>query len=341
MSHLSASNLAYAHPGGSTLFEGVSFKIPPGAHVGVVGVNGVGKSTLMRVIIGALGADEGDVATGGLLAYMPQDVGVTGDPRSVRELLLELTMGSMRDVGGRMIRAEKALAAGDAEAGMALGEAIGEWSELGGYELEGQWDAACRRIVRRSFAELAERPAITLSGGERKRLLLDVLMRSEADILLLDEPDNFLDIPAKRELEDQLRRTKKTVLVISHDRDLLSRAVNVILTLEGNGAWLHHGSYATYPQAREDRQQKLGDAVTRWNERRDDSASWFGSSRSGPATHRIWQSAPTRSKHAGTVSRKPGPRRRRSPSSRSRFAFVVRTPQGGSSTSALSGFRGS
>jgi ATPase subunit of ABC transporter with duplicated ATPase domains len=266
VSHVSASNVAYAHPGGSTLFEGVSFKIPPGAHVGVVGVNGVGKSTLFRVIIGALPADEGDVATGGRVAYMPQDVGVTGDPRTVRELLLELTTGSMREVGERMNRAEKALAAGAEEAGMALGEAIGEWSELGGYELEGQWDAACRRIVRRSFAELAERPAITLSGGERKRLLLDVLLRSDAEILLLDEPDNFLDIPAKAELEDQLRRSKKTVLVISHDRDLLSAGVNIILTLEGNGAWLHHGSYATYPEARDDRQEKLGDAVARWNE---------------------------------------------------------------------------
>ncbi len=266
MSHVSASNLAYAHPGGSTLFEGVSFKIPPGAHVGVVGVNGVGKSTLFRVIIGELAADEGDVATGGRLAYMPQDVGVTGDQRTVRELLLELCTGSLREVGERMGRAETALSAGAEEAGMELGEAIGEWSELGGYELEGQWDAACRRIVRRSFAELAERPAITLSGGERKRLLLDVLLRGEADILLLDEPDNFLDIPAKRELEEQLCRSKKTILVISHDRDLLAGGVNVILTLEGNGAWLHHGSYGTYPEARETRQQKLGDAVARWNE---------------------------------------------------------------------------
>jgi ATPase subunit of ABC transporter with duplicated ATPase domains len=266
VSHVSASNLAYAHPGGNMLFEGVSFKIPPGAHVGVVGVNGVGKSTLFRVIIGALSADEGDVSTAGHLAYMPQDVGVTGDPRTVRELLLELTTGSMRDVGERMNRAEKELAAGREEAGMTLGEAIGEWSELGGYELEGQWDSACRRIVRRSFSELADRPAITLSGGERKRLLLDVLLRSDADILLLDEPDNFLDIPAKRELEAQLRQTKKTVLVISHDRDLLAEGVNVILTLEGNGAWLHHGSYTTYPAAREARQQKLGDAVARWNE---------------------------------------------------------------------------
>jgi ATPase subunit of ABC transporter with duplicated ATPase domains len=266
VSHVSVSNLAYAHPGGNLLFEGVSFKIAPGSHVGVVGVNGVGKSTLFGVIMGALPADEGDASTGGRVAHMPQDVGVAGDPRTVRELLLGLTVGALRDAGERVNAAEKALAAGDEEAGMVLGTAIGDWSELGGYEVEAQWDSACRRIVRQSFHELADRPAITLSGGERKRLVLDVLLRSDADVLLLDEPDNFLDIPAKRELEAQLRATKKTVLVISHDRDLLSHGVNVILTLEGNGAWLHHGSYATYPEARIERQRKLGDAVARWNE---------------------------------------------------------------------------
>ncbi len=266
MSHVSASNLAYAHPGGNLLFEGVSFKIPPGSHVGVVGVNGVGKSTLFAVITGELPADEGDASTGGRVAHMPQDVGVAGDPRTVRELLLGLTTGAQRDAGERMSAAEGLLAAGDENAGMALGAAIGDWSELGGYELEGQWDSACRRIVRQGFAELADRPAITLSGGERKRLVLDVLLRSDAEVLLLDEPDNFLDIPAKRELEEQIRRTRKTVLVISHDRDLLAGCVNLILTLEGNGAWLHHGSYATYPQARAERQRKLGDAVDRWHE---------------------------------------------------------------------------
>jgi ATPase subunit of ABC transporter with duplicated ATPase domains len=266
VSHVSVSNLAYAHPGGNLLFEGVSFKIPSGAHVGVVGVNGVGKSTLFALMTGRLPGVAGDVSTGGRVAHMPQDVGAADDARTVRDLLLDLTTGSLRDAGERMREAEGALAGGDAEAGMRLGEAIGDWSELGGYELEAQWDAACRRIVRQSFGEIADRQAITLSGGERKRLVLDVLIRSDADILLLDEPDNFLDIPAKRELEAQLQRTKKTVVVISHDRDLLSGAVQIILTLEGNGAWLHHGSYSTYRQARETRQQKLGDAVARWNE---------------------------------------------------------------------------
>ncbi len=149
---------------------------------------------------------------------------------------------------------------------MDFATAIGDWSELGGYELQGQWDAACRRIVRSGFAEVSDRLAVTLSGGERKRLVLDLLFASDADVLLLDEPDNFLDVPAKRALEQQIAGSKKTVVVISHDRELLAAAVSWILTVEGDGAWMHAGSYATYPQARAARQRKLGDAVKRWKQ---------------------------------------------------------------------------
>src|SRR3954454_13811498 len=266
MSHVTCSSLAYAHPGGDLLFSDVSFHVAPGDHVGLVGANGVGKSTLFRVIAGELPADEGEAKVGGRLGYMPQDVGVGDDARTVREMLTALAPHALRSAGGRMLASERALAAGDAHAGTELGTAIGEWSGLGGYELEGQWDAACRRIVRSSFPEIAERPAVTLSGGERKRLVLDVLFSSDADVLLLDEPDNFLDVPAKRELERQIRESRKTILLISHDRDLLSAAVRSVLTLEGNGAWTHDGSYATYPEAREERQRKLGDAVKRWRE---------------------------------------------------------------------------
>ena len=266
MSHVTCSSLGYAHPGGDLLFTDVSFHVSPGDHVGVVGANGVGKSTLFRVLAGELPADEGEAKTGGRLAYMPQDVGVGDDRRTVRELLTALAPKALRSAGERMLAAERALAGGDEQAGIDLGAAIGEWSSLGGYELEGQWDAACRRIVRSSFADLAERPAVTLSGGERKRLVLDVLFGSDAGVLLLDEPDNFLDVPAKRELEQQVKASRKTILLISHDRDLLASAVRSVLTVEGNGAWVHAGSYATYPEARDERQRKLGDAVKRWKD---------------------------------------------------------------------------
>jgi ATPase subunit of ABC transporter with duplicated ATPase domains len=266
MGHVSAARLAYAHPGGELLFSDVSFRISPGEHVGLVGANGVGKTTLLRILAGELTPDDGEASVGGTAAYMPQDVGLTDDECTVRALLVSLAAHALRLAGERMLDAEEELAAGDESAGLRLGTAIGDWSSLGGYELEGRWDVACRRIVRASFGELAERPAITLSGGERKQLVLEVLLSSEADVLLLDEPDNFLDVPAKLELERRIRAAKQTVLMISHDRELLSGAVDSILTLEGDGAWLHGGSYATYPEAREERQRRLGDAVKRWHE---------------------------------------------------------------------------
>ena len=246
MAHVGVSNLAYAHPGGDLLFSEVSFRVSPGQHVGLVGTNGVGKSTLVKVLVGELAPDEGDFAVGGLLGYMPQDVGVSDGDRTVRALLLSLAPRAMRRAGESMLALEGELEAGDPAAGMKLGEAIADWSALGGYELEGQWDAACRRIIQASFAEVAERPARTLSGGERKQLVLDVLFASDADVLLLDEPDNFLDVPAKLALERRVRASKKTILMISHDREVLAGAVGTIVTLEGNGAWVHGGSYATY-----------------------------------------------------------------------------------------------
>jgi ATPase subunit of ABC transporter with duplicated ATPase domains len=266
VSHVVVSNLAYAHPGGHLLFSEVSFRITPGQHVGLVGANGVGKSTLLRVLAGRLPADEGDVDIG-TFAYMAQDVGAGADNgRTVRELLLEPAPARLRMAGEQMLAAERELAAGAdaAGAGMRLGEAIGEWSELGGYELEGQWDAACRRIVRAGLDEVGPRLTSELSGGERKRLVLEVLFSSDASVLLLDEPDNFLDVPAKLELERRIAGSKKTVVLISHDRDVLGASTSAILTLEANGTWTHGGSYRTYPEAREKRQQLLGDRLEQW-----------------------------------------------------------------------------
>ena len=217
MAHVGVSNLAYAHPGGDLLFSEVSFRVSPGQHVGLVGTNGVGKSTLLKILVGELPPDEGEYAVGGLVGYMPQDVGVSDGDRTVRALLLSLAPRSVRQAGQSMLALEAQLEAGDPSAGMKLGEAIADWSSLGGYELEGEWDASCRRIIHAAFAEVADRPARTLSGGERKQLVLDVLFASDADVLLLDEPDNFLDVPAKLALE------RRVLDVQEDDRDDLAR----------------------------------------------------------------------------------------------------------------------
>ena len=100
--------------------------------------------------------------------------------------------------------------------------------------------------------------------------MLEALLRGPDDVLLLDEPDNYLDVPGKRWLEKQLRATPKTVLLVSHDRELLARGADRIVTLEtgaaGSTAWVHGGSFATYHQARADRMDRLDELRRRWDE---------------------------------------------------------------------------
>src|ERR1700755_1094323 len=100
MGHVVASRLADAPPGRELLFSDVSFRVSEGRHVGLVGANGVGKSTLLRVLAGALSADEGDVSVGGIVGYMSQDIGVADESRTVRELLLSLAALGVRSAGG-------------------------------------------------------------------------------------------------------------------------------------------------------------------------------------------------------------------------------------------------
>jgi ATPase subunit of ABC transporter with duplicated ATPase domains len=120
--------------------------------------------------------------------------------------------------------------------------------------------------------EKAQRRGVrTLSGGEQKRLVLEALLRGPDDVLLLDEPDNYLDVPGKQWLEQQLRETRKTVLFVSHDRELLDRATQKIVSVEpgpaGSGAWVHGGGFGTYHEAREQRFERFEELRRRWEEK--------------------------------------------------------------------------
>ena len=112
----------------------------------------------------------------------------------------------------------------------------------------------------------APRAVGTLSGGEQKRLVLEALLRGPAEVLLLDEPDNYLDVPGKLWLEEQLAQTRKTVLLVSHDRELLANTAKRIITVEDGSAWVHGGGFASYPQARRDRNDRLDELRRRWDE---------------------------------------------------------------------------
>jgi ATPase subunit of ABC transporter with duplicated ATPase domains len=111
----------------------------------------------------------------------------------------------------------------------------------------------------------------TLSGGEQKRLVLEALLRGPDEVLLLDEPDNYLDVPGKRWLEEQLKMTAKTVLFVSHDRELLSVAADMIASVEptpsGSDVWMHGGGFASFHEARERRFERFEELRRRWDEK--------------------------------------------------------------------------
>jgi ATPase subunit of ABC transporter with duplicated ATPase domains len=261
---ITVSDLAYAPPGGDQLFFDVSFGVSPGERAALVGANGVGKSTILRILSGVIDADEGDHNVVGTMLSMTQDVGMSRPTDSLRDMLIEVAPTQLRTVGRRLAVAERNL--GDENGAMEYAEALADWGDLGGYELETRWHAAAERSVKTKVDDFSRRLVSELSGGERKRLVLDLLLTSGVDVLLLDEPDNYLDIPTRGWLEDRLLETKSTVLMVSHDRALLERVATKIVVIEGSGAWVHGGSYATFPEARAKRQEQLGDELKRWND---------------------------------------------------------------------------
>ncbi len=265
VSAIVVSELEYGPPGADQLFFDVSFRVAAGEHAAIVGANGVGKSTILRILTGQAVADAGEFSIGGSMLYMTQDVGMSRPTDTLREMLIELAPPALRDAGRELVRAEQAMHAGDDD-GMAYATALAHWGDLGGYELESQWQAAAQRSIKSEVDDVFTRLVSELSGGERKRLVLDLLLNSGADVLLLDEPDNYLDIPTRQWLEEQLHVCKSTILMVSHDRTLLERCSNKIIAVEGSGCWVHGGSFATFPEARAKRQELLGDDLKRWNE---------------------------------------------------------------------------
>jgi len=267
MAHLDVSALAYRLPGGQVLLDDVSFRVAPGEHVALIGANGVGKTTLLRVLAGDEEPTAGAVSAGGPLVWMRQWVG-EGDG-SVRQLYLSLSPERYRKAAERLEAAERRLAreTGD-DAGLRYARALTGWEDVGGYDLEVWWAASATRAVGLPWMAVADRPLGTFSGGERKRLALELLFSSDYPILLLDEPDNFLDIPHKEWLADEIRRSAKTILFVSHDRELLAEAAHKVVTLEARGAWTHGGSFDGWAEARDTRQARIDDEHRRWADER-------------------------------------------------------------------------
>jgi ATPase subunit of ABC transporter with duplicated ATPase domains len=269
--HVELAGIRFELPDGRVLLDDVGFRVGDGAKVALVGANGAGKTTLLRIVTGELDPHGGTVTRTGGLGVMRQMVTPTGADWTVRDLLLSVAPQRVRAAAEAVDRVELVLMDRDDErTQLRYASALAEYADAGGYDAEVAWDACCTSALGVAYERARWRSVATLSGGEQKRLVLEALLRGPDEVLLLDEPDNFLDVPGKRWLEERLSGSPKTVLYVSHDRELLAQTATRVVTLElgaaGNTAWVHPGGFGTYHDARKARFERLEELRRRWDE---------------------------------------------------------------------------
>jgi len=270
MGHIDVSHVTYSLPDGRVLLSDVSFRIGEGQVAALVGPNGAGKTTLLRMIAGDIDPDDGSVVISGSLAVMRQFIGQVTDG-TLRDLLLQVSPEALKKAAARVDELELIMMeTEDEKSQLAYAQALSDFADVGGYDAEVLWDVVTTSALGESYESVKWRAVRTFSGGEQKRIVLELLLRGSSDVLILDEPDNYLDVPGKVWLEDQLQQTRKTVLLISHDRELLDRAATSVVALElgaaGNTAWVHGERFGTFAQARTDRFSRLEELRRRWDE---------------------------------------------------------------------------
>ena len=272
MGHIDVANIDYFLSDGRQLLNGVTFRVADGTKTALIGPNGTGKTTLLRIIAGDISADEGVVSESGNMGVMRQFVGQVRDDSTVRDLLLSAAPPAIRAAGRRRRRRRAGHDGARRRAhpdGLRPGDrGLGRCRRLRDGDHLGRGDAWRRWAWISTRAQY--RKASTLSGGEQKRLVLEALFAGPDELLLLDEPDNYLDVPGKRWLEAKLAASDKSVLFVSHDRELLANAADRIVTLEpginGASSWTHGGGFGSYVQAREDRNARFEELRRRWDE---------------------------------------------------------------------------
>ncbi|MFN2517722.1 MAG: ABC-F family ATP-binding cassette domain-containing protein [Jatrophihabitantaceae bacterium] len=267
MGYVDVAGLSHALPDGRLLLDLVSFRIGEGAKAALVGANGAGKTTLLRIIAGDLTIQRGAVGRTGGLGVMRQFIGSVRDASTVQEFLVGLAQAPVKGAWDGLEAAELVLMERDDERSqLDYAHALTHWGDVGGYDVEVLWDTVTVAALGLPFDACKYRELTTLSGGEQKRLALEALLRGPEEVLLLDEPDNYLDVPGKRWLEDRLRETPKTVLFVSHDRELLATVADRIVTVEGGTAWVHGGGFASYHEARLAKHDRMAELRRRWDE---------------------------------------------------------------------------
>ncbi len=231
--------------GGAVILDGATAALPPGARVGMIGRNGAGKSTLMKVVAGLLEPDDGsvDMPKGARMGYIAQEAPAGS------ETPLDTVLAADTERATLLAEAETA---DDPHR-------IGEIHErLNMIEAHSAPARAAKILIGLGFDEEAQQqPMDSFSGGWRMRVALAALLFSQPELLLLDEPSNHLDLEATLWLENFLTSYQATILVISHERDLLNNVVDHILHLQGGKTTLYPGGYDAFEKQRAERQAQM------------------------------------------------------------------------------------
>ena len=246
-------NLAKAF-GAISVLEDISFVINVGDRVGIVGANGVGKTTLLSILAGQESADAGSFSFAPSIevGYLPQSTPEFYG-RTMQDLIYE-SLGNLRQLEERMRALESAMSAARGEQLARLMEEYDlvstRFQDRGGYDIDHQIDAILDGLRISYIAR--EREMQTLSGGEKARVGLAILLLRSPDLLLLDEPTNHLDIASLEWLENYLARYRGAILLVSHDRQFLNRAVNQIFEIDEHSHHLkkYEGNYDAYVLAK-------------------------------------------------------------------------------------------
>ncbi|MGW2596919.1 ABC-F family ATP-binding cassette domain-containing protein [Streptomyces klenkii] len=246
---LVAKNLAAGH-GDRTLFSGLDLVVAPGDVIGLVGANGAGKSTLLRLLAGLDGAEEGGISLSpptATVGHLPQEP----DRRpgeSVRAFLARRT--GVARAQAELDAATQALVEGAPGADDAYAVSLDRWLGLGGADLEERAEEVAASL---GLAVGLDRPMTSLSGGQAARAGLASLLLSRYDVFLLDEPTNDLDLDGLARLESFVTGLRAGTVVVSHDREFLTRTVTKVLELDlaQQEIRLYGGGYAAYLEERE------------------------------------------------------------------------------------------
>ena len=271
MSLLTTTNLGKSY-GPEDIFSGINVSVPKNARIGLVGTNGVGKTTLLRLLIGEESPSEGTIQKSKSLTigYLPQESSLQTERTLWEEC--RLALAHLVQMKEQLRRMEANMAAVDANEDLLkrYGNLQSTFERKGGYTYENRIE---RTLMGLGFKrEDHKKPLTMLSGGERTRAVLARLLLTDPDLLLLDEPTNHLDIEAMEWLEGYLKAWEGAVLLVSHDRYFLDQTVSMIWEMTP-AIETYHGNYSAYLQQREaryERQLKEFEAQQQFIEKEED-----------------------------------------------------------------------